>query len=134
MTSINHHCLLCYSSISSATSGFPSSPVFDEMSSISKQLHVIFLLQNLLEIPRTQLETYLSKRGNPEEWIKLCSKCNSLVEQAKTTYEMLLHVTIKFRRIKRKVVDIAKGSVTSGSRRNIKSDITEQARSYVLER
>lgn len=134
MSQVNNHCLLCYTNSAGDTFGFPLSPAFVDRPLVFKQLHVIFLLQNLLEIPSTQLETYLSTAGNPEAWITLCSKCNSLVEQAKTAYEMQLHATTKFRQIKREIVDIAKGSATSGSGTNNQSDITEQARRYVYER
>jgi len=54
----------------------------DVVESPNSQLQIIFLLQNVFNMPSSLCCKYLKEQGNPTEWgISFCRKCKSRVEQ-----------------------------------------------------
>lgn len=111
------HCLICYTTKSSLDPGSPSSceTVQDHITSVSRQLHVIFILRKLFQVPLKNLEEYLSTVGNPDEWIWLCPNCTEDTENAKQIYSELLQVSRKFRSFRTELIETVK--ITYKSRR-----------------
>lgn len=55
---------------------------------LENNLHVIFLLRELVQVPIVQLEAQLKKSAdNPESWIRLCDQCIWFIKKARELEE-----------------------------------------------
>ncbi|ODM96892.1 putative zinc finger protein [Orchesella cincta] len=101
---VPHRCLICNSVNSNSLTQHENSE------KIAEQLKVIFLLRNVLEVPKENLSTYLMTWGSPQFWIASCSKCNKLIDEARSVYDDMLSSLNRFRVVKQKIVRTIKRS------------------------
>lgn len=123
---------------------------------LSKDLHVIFVLKNLFDIPREKVESYLAaNHGNPSEWkfVSFCGHCGEAVENAKRIYLEMLDATKIFAAVKQEIVETVRrhwrrrndsgsvskelnsrktGSVTTSD--NLAAKIVEETRKFIHDR
>lgn len=92
----------------------------DESSLISKHLHVIFLLRNILEVPTDKLVIFLISHPNVESWLSVCDTCSQMVNNCKSTYQAILTAQSKFRTAKQGIIQNLKRSAL------IKQEITQE--------
>ncbi len=87
----NFNCFLCCSS-NSENEAFRTSA----KSLVESNLDVVFLLRNLLQVPRIQLERQLKKSGDsPENWMRFCSKCTQLTRYARKLDQKIKKIEIQ---------------------------------------
>lgn len=120
-------------------------------STISDQLHVIFVLRQLLQIPVERIERYLEASGesNPDSWISLCGGCDEETKKARAVFEELVKANKKFQEIQQKAVEKVtesweeglegrhgKKHKTRASRtgKSIQEMVADESREFVVER
>ncbi len=77
---------------------------------ISKQLNVIFILKNLLQLPNNQLHKFLKNYGNSENWISLCAQCTQLTEESRKLHLQIVQVTRELKGYQKLIVEKVKSS------------------------
>lgn len=85
----------------------------DNISIISKQLTVIFILRNVLQVPTSQLQSYLENLGNPDDWITLCEQCTKLTNEACSLHFQILKISSNLKALRNEIVELAKRPVNS---------------------
>lgn len=59
---------------------------------LNNNLRAVFLLRNLMQVPRCQLEENLKKCGNPENWVRLCEQCTQLTSEAMELHQKIVKI------------------------------------------
>ncbi len=103
------YCLVCCSKVDIGQNQIKNDTIPHPQ--LSKNLSVIFLLRNLLQVPIAQVEKNLKEYGNPENWINLCDQCTELTRQAEEMYLQIVKIDREFRSIRNLIVD----KIRSGS-------------------
>jgi len=99
-------CLICGSSVSQLDNTKSAN-----VSGISQQLNVIFILRNLLQVPNHQLHKFLTKCENPENWISLCDdQCSQLIQEAWDTHLQIVKLSRKLKGYQKLTVGKVKSS------------------------
>jgi hypothetical protein len=70
---------------------------------LNRQVSVIYLVNKLLEISTEICSTYLVKYGNPEDWAKLCTECESIVVEGQRLFLEMKKLEVKHLEIKSRV-------------------------------
>lgn len=108
MTQENFLCLFCWSEVTSPTENVYSSNSFlnTDSSLLSKNLEVIFILRNLLEVPSLHLENQLIDcSSDPCDWIKLCDQCTQLTRKARELDQKIKKIEKQLRCVRKQVVE-----------------------------
>lgn len=103
-------CLICCSNVDTNKNHESSKTEL-----ISKNVQVIFLLRNLLQVPSFQLERNLKEYGNPETWICLCEQCTRLITQALDLHFQVIKITKKLKSLKKLIVTKTRSSSASAT-------------------
>lgn len=104
---------------------------------IEKHLKIMFLLRKVLEIPSNKLVNFLQGFPNIDDWISVCDKCETLVNQCKEFYQELWEVNRKFENGKQRIVKLVEESWSSNCNANDNKgtlDIFKQVRENVNNR
>lgn len=106
---------------------------------LSKNLSVIFLMRNLLQVPERQVEGNFREYGNPENWIRLCDQCIELTRKAEDLYCKIVKIEKELRNVRKLIVNKIRSDaeddsdidmITTGENRERK-EIWRKTRAFV---
>ncbi len=104
-------CFLCCSEADISTN---ENKLGNDLSVLESNLNAIFILRNLLQVPSSQLESYLIEDGrNPEKWITLCAQCTQLTRRAKELDQNIKRIEKELRIIQSQVLSKIRKSTSS---------------------
>ncbi len=101
---------------------------------LGSNLDVVFVLRNVLEVPRIQLESQLKKCGgdNPENWIRLCETCSQLTRTGRKLNEEISKLENQLEKVKKQATQLIKNSTGSCKKEGEKyTRFQEKIRSFV---
>lgn len=129
------NCLLCYTECDlyhrikeSESSG---------LSKISMELHAVFLLRNIFEVPKETVQAYLKTGTNPSDWIVICKNCENVVEKGKKMFKDILDASRRFRKVKGEIIQFLRKNKsrteTQPGTPGIGTTVTNETRKFVTE-
>lgn len=103
-------CVVCCSKVKSLTL------TGDDLDELDKNLDVIFLLKNLMQVPDILIKNNLKECGNPQDWgISLCEPCRKLNGEARCLHLEILNLGRKLEAIQKLVLDKTRLSILPSS-------------------